>query len=177
MKSTMASAVEELFCTACGWHGSRAPIGCPECGSSELAAVRGDALVAFPAGQSACAACRAVDRPLVFRGTTRVGSIIWFLRSRRISGYWCERCARKKTAMSLTYTGLLGWWGFFGAFFWTPRATYDNWRAVWLPPRKPLDWGAFPVAELATALAEARASRAEPWSAFDVDDAAAEATP
>ncbi|HEY3070791.1 MAG TPA: hypothetical protein VGJ34_10795 [Gaiellaceae bacterium] len=79
--------------------------------------------------------------------------------------------------MSLTYTGLLGWWGFFGAFFWTPRATYDNWRAVWLPPRKPLDWGAFPVADLAAALAEARASRADPWSAFDVEDAAAGGVP
>lgn len=73
--------------------------------------------------------------------------------------------------MSLAYTGLLGWWGFFGAFFWTPRATYHNWRAVWSPPRKPLDWGARPVAELAAALAEARAERDDHWSAFDSDEA------
>jgi hypothetical protein len=96
-----------------------------------------------------------------------VGAIIWFIRWRRIAGYWCERCARKKTAMSLTYTGLLGWWGFFGIFFWAPRATYENWRAVWRPPRKPLGWGAFPAAELAEALAEQRASRDhDRWSGF-----------
>jgi hypothetical protein len=168
----MAGLARELFCMVCGWSGDRALAGCPACGASELGAVRAGALVAIPGGHSACQACEAVGPPLVFRGTARVGSIIWFVRARRVSGYWCERCARKKTSMSLVYTGLLGWWGFFGAFFFAPRATYQNWRAAWRPPRKPLDWGAFPVAVFAAALAEEHAGRDDLWSAFDLDEAA-----
>jgi hypothetical protein len=79
--------------------------------------------------------------------------------------------------MSLTYTGLLGWWGVFGLFFWAPRATFQNWRAVWLPPRKPLKWGAVPVAAFAEALAQERAGRDDHWSTFDADEAAVEGTP
>jgi hypothetical protein len=173
----MAAPAEDSFCTTCGWSGHNAPAGCPVCGSADLAAVRAGALVTVPPGHAPCEGCGGLDRPLAFRGTTRVGSIIWFLRSRHVSGYWCERCVRRKTAMSLTYTGLLGWWGFFGAFFWAPRATYHNWRAVWYPPRRPLDWGAHPVAEMAAALAQARARRDDGWSAFDGDEAAAEVTP
>jgi hypothetical protein len=78
---------------------------------------------------------------------------------RLVSGYWCERCTPRKTAMSLAYTGLVGWWGFFGAFYWAPRATYENWRAVWRPPRNPLKWGAVPVAAVAAALVEELAAR------------------
>jgi hypothetical protein len=75
--------------------------------------------------------------------------------------------------MSLAYTGLVGWWGFFGAFYWAPRATYENWRAVWRPPGNPLKWGAVPVAAVAAALAEERAARKhDVWSGFDVDLAA-----
>ncbi len=100
-----------------------------------------------------------------------MGSIIWFIRMSVVSGYWCEDCARKKTAMSLAYTGLIGWWGFLGAFYWAPRATYENWRAVWRPPRKPLNWGAIPVAAVADALEEERAARRDDrWSGFDRDE-------
>jgi hypothetical protein len=168
----MDTPAGEQFCMVCGWSGDRAPAGCPSCGSPDLAAVRAGALVAIPAGHWACGGCAAADQPVAFRGTSRVGSIIWFLHVRRMSGYWCERCARKKTAVSLAYTGLLGWWGVFGLFFWAPRATYQNWRAVWAPPRKPLDWGALPVAVLAATLAEARTGRDDRWSAFDLDEAA-----
>jgi hypothetical protein len=105
-----------------------------------------------------------------------VGSIIWFIRIRLVSGYWCEDCRPRKTAMSLAYTGLVGWWGFFGAFYWAPRATFENWRAVWRPPGKPLKWGAFPVDAVAAALEEERAARRDDrWSAFDVDEPAEDA--
>jgi len=155
----------ESFCMACGWSGAGAVAGCPACGSSELAAVRAGALVTLPTGKTPCSNCGTLERPLAFRGTTRVGSLVWLLRTRPVSGYWCERCARKRTAASLAYTGLFGWWGFPGAFFWAPRATYHNWRAVWSAPRKPLDWGAWPVAEAA--------SRDEHWSSFDTPETAA----
>jgi hypothetical protein len=167
----------DLFCMACGWSGDRAPAGCPACGAPAVASVRAGALVAVPPSAWACDSCGASARPLSFRGTARIGSIIWFFRVRHVSGYWCEPCARKKTAMSLTYTGLVGWWGFFGAFYFAPKGTYDNWRAVWRPPRRPLKWGAVPVEVVAAAIEEERAARKDGvWSAFD-DDAAAESTP
>lgn len=163
----MAKPHEESFCLGCGWTGDRAPAGCPACGAQELAAVRGGALVAFPAGTVPCGKCGSTEHPLVFRATSRVASFVWLIRERRLSGYWCEGCARKHVAASLAYTGLAGWWGFLGAFFWTPRATYFNWRAVWAPPRRPLAWGAEPVAELATLLTDARMERDDVWSGFD----------
>jgi hypothetical protein len=172
----MAAPSGESFCTACGWSGHDTLAGCPACGSSDLADVSGGALVTLPPGKAACAACGTQDRPLAFRGTSRIGSVIWLLRSRRVSGYWCEGCARKQTALSLAYTGLFGWWGFLGAFFWTPRATYHNWRAVWSPPRKPLDWGAWPLSEAAAEFAEA-GRRDDQWSPFDPRETAAEGTP
>jgi hypothetical protein len=167
----------DLFCLACGWTGDRAPAGCPACGAPALATVRCGALVSIPPGSWACDSCRADGRTLLFRGTWRVGSIIWFIRVRQVSGYWCEPCARKKTAMSLTYTGLVGWWGFLGAFYWAPRATYANWRAVWRPPRKPLKWGAVPVDAAVAAVAAARTARRDDmWSAFDDEGAAGSAS-
>ena len=157
---------EESFCLACGWADLDARAGCPACGAQEVAAVRAGALVSFPAGTVPCRSCGTMERSVVFRGTSRVAALIWLIRERRLSGYWCEGCARKHVAASLSYTGLVGWWGVFGAFFWAPRATYWNWRAVWAPPRRPLGWGAEPVAHVAAEIAEARAGR-EPWSGFD----------
>jgi hypothetical protein len=162
----------DLFCLACGWTGDRAPVGCPACGAPSPATVRAGALVSIPPGSWACDSCGTRDREVFFRGTRRVGSIIWFIRMRVVSGYWCAECGRKKIAMSLVYTGLVGWWGFFGAFYWAPRATYETWRAVWWPPRKPLKWGAIPVVALAGALEEGRAARRDDrWSGFDLDEA------
>lgn len=168
----MAAPHGESFCTVCGWSGTGAVAGCPGCGSAELAVVRAGALVTLPSGQMPCARCGTLERPLVFRGTTRVGSIVWLLSTRPVSGYWCAECARKRIAASLAYTGLCGWFGFFGAFFWAPRATYHNWRAVWSAPRKPLDWGARSVAEAAAELVEAGAGRDDHWSSFDTREAA-----
>ena len=168
----MEGLTGDLFCMACGWSGSRAPAGCPACGAAGVATVRAGALVSIPAGGWPCDSCGAPDRELFFRGTRRVASIIWFIRMSLVSGYWCENCARKRTATSLAYTGVVGWWGFFGAFYWAPRATYENWRAVWRPPRRPLKWGAIPVAAMAEALEEERAARQEDrWSGFDRDEA------
>jgi hypothetical protein len=173
----MEGLTGDLFCMACGWSGARAPAGCPACGAPALATVRKGALVSIPPGPWACDSCHQTGRALAFRGTRRVGSIIWFIRIRLVSGYWCERCAPRKTAMSLAYTGLVGWWGFFGAFYWAPRATYDNWRAVWRPPAKPLKWGAVPVAAVADMLEEERAARRnDGWSAFHRDEQAESAS-
>ena len=162
---------------ACGWTGTGSLAGCPACGFPEVAAVRAGALVSIPAGTAPCMACGSLERPLVFRGRSRVAALIWLIRERRVSGYWCERCARTKTAASLAYTGLVGWWGVFGAFFWAPRATYHNWRAVWSPPRRPLTWGAESVSEFAAQLADARAGGDDQWSAFDPPRAATEPSP
>jgi hypothetical protein len=163
----------DLFCLECGWSGDRAPAGCPACGAPGLAGVSGGALVSIPRSDWRCDSCGLGDRALAFRGTRRVASLIWYIRMRLVSGYWCEDCARKKTAISLVYTGLVGWWGFFGAFYWAPRGTYENWRAVWKPPRRPLKWGALAIAGVAQALADERAAkRDDRWSAFDLDEPA-----
>jgi hypothetical protein len=169
----MEGLTGNLFCLACGWTGDRAPAGCPACGAPSLARTLRGALVSIPRSNGRCDSCGGQDRALVFRGTRRVAALVWFVRMRLVAGYWCEKCAHKKTAMSLLYTGLVGWWGFFGAFYWAPRATYENWRAVWRPPRKPLKWGALAVADVALALENQRAAeRDDRWSAFDADEAA-----
>jgi hypothetical protein len=169
----MEALAGDFFCLACGWSGDRAPAGCPACGAPDLARALRGALVSVPRSNWRCHSCGGGDRPLAFRATRRVASLIWFIRIRSVSGYWCKDCARKRTALSLAYTGLVGWWGFFGAFYWAPRATYENWRAVWKPPRKPLKWGALAVADVALALeAERAAQRDDRWSAFDHDEAA-----
>jgi hypothetical protein len=118
----------DLFCLECGWSGEPAPAACPACGAPGLAGVSTGALVSIPRSDWRCDSCGLGDRALAFRGTRRVASLIWFIRMRLVSGYWCEDCARKKTAISLVYTGLVGWWGFFGAFYWAPLGTYENWR-------------------------------------------------
>ena len=100
------------------------------------------ALVGLPAGHSACARCGRLDEPLIFRGSVRLASLIWIAREKRRAGYFCASCARKQTSGSLAYTGLLGWWGLLSVLLYAPRATYNNWRAVWRAPRKPLSWGA-----------------------------------
>jgi hypothetical protein len=169
----MEGLAGDLFCLACGWSGDRAPAGCPACGAAGLAEVRAGALVSIPRSNWRCDSCEGQDRALVFRGTRRVAALVWFIRIRLVAGYWCEKCASRKTGMSLLYTGFVGWWGFFGAFYWAPRATYENWRAVWKPPRKPLKWGAIPVEVVASALEKERAARREGlWSAFDIDETA-----
>ena len=123
-----------------------------------MAEISRGALVALPAGYQPCAGCNALDKPLAFRGSVRLFSVILLARESRKAGYSCEECARRQTAGSLAFTGLLGWWGIFSLIFYAPRATYHNWRAVWKPPRRPLDWGALDASSLAQALAGRKAA-------------------
>jgi hypothetical protein len=94
----------------------------------------------------------------------RLASLIWIARENRRAGYFCAACARKQTAVSLAYTGLMGWWGFLSFLLYAPRATYHNWRSVWRAPRKPLSWGALDAAAVGE---ELRAAREHRWSAFE----------
>jgi hypothetical protein len=120
--------------------------------------------VRLPAGYSPCSKCGRTDEPLAFRGSVRLASLIWIARENRKAGYVCASCARKQTAGSLAYTGLLGWWGFLSFLVYAPRATYHNWRSVWSPPRKALSWGALDAVGLGAELQAARENR---WSAFE----------
>jgi hypothetical protein len=160
----MGTSRRESFCTSCGWAGTSHIGACPECGSAALGEVVDGALVQLPAGHTPCLKCGRVDEPLFFRGSVRLASLIWIARENRKAGYVCASCARKQTAGSLAYTGLLGWWGFLSFLIYAPRATYHNWRAVWGPPRKPLSWGAFDALGLGE---ELRAAREHRWSAFE----------
>jgi hypothetical protein len=153
----MGSVRGQSLCTSCGAE-ERQQLGqCSACGSTELADMAWGGIVSVPAGALACQRCEARDRPLVFRGTIRhVGAIV-ISRETRVSGYFCARCARRETIKSLTYTGLLGWWGFISFFLWAPRATITNWRSVWNPPARPLNWGALEATAYAEDLAGSRA--------------------
>ena len=165
----MGSVRGESLCASCGAE-ERQQLGqCSACGSTELAEMARGGIVSLPAGALACQRCEARDRPLVFRATIRhVGAIV-ISRETRVSGYFCARCARRETIRSLTYTGLLGWWGLISLFLWAPRATITNWRSVWGPPTRPLNWGALDATAYAQSLA---GSRARPtWTEFDAESA------
>jgi hypothetical protein len=157
----MGSNESTPLCTACG--NTETLLGqCSRCGSSQLAKVFGGAIVAWPAGASACHRCGADDRPLVFRGTIRhIGALV-IARNRRVAGYYCADCAVSETARSLAYTGVFGWWGLISFLFFAPRATYVNWRSVWRAPGKPLKWGAVEASAYADELGNKR--KYDPWS-------------
>lgn len=157
------------LCLACGSENALAGL-CAACGAADVAEIADGAVVALPAGHRPCERCAAADRPLVFRGSIRLYSVILIAREARTAGYVCEECARKQTAASLAFTGLLGWWGLISAFVWAPRATYHNWRAVWKHPRKPLGWGALEADAFAEAV---RPLREERWSSFGAEYEAA----
>lgn len=153
------------LCLACG--GETALSGtCAACGATDVAAIADGAVVALPAGHRACERCNAADRPLVFRGSMRLYSLVLIARESRTAGYVCSECAHRQTAASLAFTGLLGWWGLISAFVWAPRATYHNWRAVWKHPRKPLAWGALDAAAFAEAVRPSRGEHGDGWSSF-----------
>lgn len=118
----------------------------------------------FPPATANAPAASRLDEPLLFRGSVRLASLVWIAREKRRAGYLCASCARKQTAGSLAYTGLMGWWGLLSVLVYAPRATYHNWRAVWRAPRKPLSWGALDAAALGE---ELRAGREHRWSAFE----------
>lgn len=141
----MGSAV----CFICGWHGVAIGGGCPRCGSEAVAEARRGAVVRIPAGMMPCPHCGTLDDPIVFRAWIRLFSLVIYAREMRAAGYMCVNCARKTTAGSLLFTGLLGWWAFQSFFFYAPRATIANWRAMWTAPRNPAAWGAIRVDDLA----------------------------
>jgi hypothetical protein len=72
-----------------------------------------------------------------------------------MAAYMCTDCARRQTAVSLAYTGLLGWWSI-PSLFYGPRATFYNWRAIWMPPATPEAWGAVPLSVIVSEIREAR---------------------
>ena len=153
------------LCLACGSESSLSGI-CGACAGRDLATFADGAVVGLPAGHRPCDRCDALDRPLVFRGSIRLYSVILIAREARVAGYVCEECARKQASASLAFTGLLGWWGVISAFVWAPRATFYNWRAVWKHPRKPLDWGAIEADTFADAVSPGRDGG---WSTFGAD--------
>ena len=96
-----------------------------------------------------CPLCGTLDDPIVFRAWIRLFSLVLYAREMRAAGYMCVHCARNTTSGSLLFTGLLGWWAIQSFFFYAPRATIANWRAMWAPPRNPAAWGAILVDDLA----------------------------
>lgn len=154
------------LCGTCGWegHDGSADGICPECGQFGLLPTLNSAVVGFPAGTLPCPRCGHLDRAIVFRGWVRLTSFIIWARESRMAAYLCADCARRQTAANLAWTGLLGWWGFLSFLIYAPRATYYNWRAIWLPPASPEAWGAIPVhaiiSGIRTASEQARVSAA-----------------
>lgn len=139
------------LCVRCGWTGETAGI-CPDCDFNGLASVHRGAVVAFPPGVFACPTCGRLDAYIVFRGWTRLLSLILWAREMRLGAYLCVECARRKTASNLAFTGVLGWWSLPSLFFYAPRATYHNWRAIWRAPGNPLAWGALSASEMAASI-------------------------
>ncbi len=140
-----------FLCVRCGWTGDKAG-ACPDCDFGGLATVRRDAVTAFPPGVFACPICGRLDAQIVFRGWTRLLSLIVWAREMRLGAYLCVDCARRSTAKNLAFTGVLGWWSLPSLFFYAPRATYHNWRAIWNAPGNPLAWGAFSASEMAASI-------------------------
>jgi hypothetical protein len=139
------------WCGACGYV-SRAPGICPTCGGRRGKALRGG-VVELPGGTVPCSRCGTQEAPIVFRGWSRLYAYFIGARETRSSAYLCVECARRETAVSLTFTALLGWWALQSIFWHAPRSTYFNWRSVWAPPRDPLSWGAIRLEELLASIA------------------------
>jgi hypothetical protein len=144
-------------CGLCGTEGLGSE-ACPNCGASEMLVwVKDGCLAEFPAGGIPCPLCGTLDRPLVFRGWSRLVAFLWWAREHRSSAYVCAPCARAETTKVLFLNALLGWWSVPSLLFYGWRVTYLNWRAVWAPPPNPGRWGAIPAADFAADLRNARA--------------------
>jgi hypothetical protein len=112
-------------------------------------------VVEAPSGVLACSRCGSENVPIVLRGWSRLYAFFLRVRETRSSAYVCAECAEKRTAFSLAVTACCGWWALQSFFWYAPKSTYINWRAVWAPPSDPLAWGAIPLAELLDAIAPA----------------------
>jgi DnaJ-domain-containing protein 1 len=93
---------------------------------------------------------------VVFRGWSRVYGFFLWAKETRSSAYVCRECAETLTTINLTVTALLGWWALQSFFWYAPRATYFNWRAVWAPPGDPLAWNAHRLDRLLTAIRDSQ---------------------
>lgn len=164
------SASVEAMCLRCGWLGGRNVAKCPDCDSIGMARVSKDAVIGLPAGSLACPRCGRLDEPITFRGGTRLLSLIVWVRELRVGAYLCPACARRFTATNLAFTGVLGWWAISSLLFYAPRATYQNWRAVWAAPRNALRWGAIRASDLAGSIREGHEHARVDWSEEDFAD-------
>lgn len=135
-------------CGVCASVGESANGSCPECGATTLANVDANGyVVGFTPGSLPCPDCGRVDQPIQFRGWSRTFGFVVWVREQRRAAYLCPDCSRKETTINLLLTALFGWWSFPSFFFYGPRSTYHNWRAVSRPPSAPGDWGAIHVEE------------------------------
>jgi hypothetical protein len=83
---------------------------------------------------------------------------VWWTREARSSAYVCRACAENQTAITLALNALLGWWSIPSFFFYSWRALYHNWRAVWTAPLNPGAWGAINAAAFAESVRQERES-------------------
>lgn len=157
----LVAQLDSVVCTACGANRSEDE-SCHNCGSPAFAVVRGDAVIGFSEGTAPCFRC-AETRRLKFRGWATAYSFIFFARADYKAGYVCDRCADVEASMALTISSLIGWLSI-PSWFWVGwRALYVNWRSVFAPPAKPLDWGALEVDELLGMIEEEGADDEFSW--------------
>jgi hypothetical protein len=155
-----------FLCTDCGER-LEGDAGCGCRGAGERARVFRGYVVAVPAGTLPCGRCGVSDRPLALRGWSRLLAFGIGVRERRRAGYVCADCANSETLKSLLLTALLGWWSLPSVLFYAPRATVQNWRAVWTHPANPGKWGAIAAADFRSTLF---AATAEGGAGEGVDD-------
>lgn len=118
-------------------------------------------MVEAPPGVLGCSRCGSRQAPVVFRGWSRIYSFVLWVKETRSSAYVCHECSQTLTTINLTVTALLGWWALQSFFWYAPRSTYFNWRAVWAPPGDPLPWGAIRLDKLLAAVEAAKEPEAE----------------
>ena len=133
-------------CGVCGVYAPGSFPACQSCGSASFLGVSGDAIVGLPTGFP-CMGCGMDDLPLVFRAWVKHTGYLIGSSEQRSSGYVCARCANRRGAAALAWTGILGWWSISSFLFRAPIATFNNWVAAFRAPIRPLAWGAVPVAE------------------------------
>lgn len=142
-------SAEAYLCGSCVSLSERADGSepCPSCGSSSYAEVADDHIVGFSAHSFPCPGCFRADRPVFFRGWSRVWGLLFWVSEQRRAAYLCRDCAQRETITSLLFTAILGWWSIPSFLFYAPRATYFNWRSVFASPAEPGEWGAIPLEE------------------------------
>lgn len=134
-------------CIACGSLVPGNLAACPSCGDGSFLGVIGNAIISFPPGTVPCPVCDSEELPLVFRAWVRHTGYLIGSREGRSAAYVCQRCADRRCAAALAWTGLFGWWSISSLLFGAPRATFFNWVGAFRAPIHPLAWGAMPLDE------------------------------